>query len=241
MKVNKGIPVLITSAINVSANKTKLSNQDQRLSKTVAAIKHWRQTPLVNTVIVCDGSGFDLSEHMNTSDESGQQAPCEFLSFNNDRTKVRALGKGYGEGEIVKYALEKSKALQGSHAFAKCTAKLWLSNFPECVSHFKSKAVFDYGGSFHPVYLDTRFYLTETEFFRAHLMNAYQKVDEDRGYNLEHAYRDALVQFKLSEIAMYPTPRIFGTSGSMNKEYLPHPFKSMLRDTRSIIVKTIGI
>lgn len=235
------LPVLITSAINVSANKTILSDADQRLSKTIAAIKHWRQTPQVNSVIVCDGSGFDLSEHISTSDETGQQAPCELLSFNNDQAKVRALGKGYGEGEIVKYALANSKALRGSHAFAKCTAKLWLSNFQACVSHFRSKAVFDYGGHFHPVYLDTRFYLTETEFFRAHLMNAYKQVDEDRGYNLEHAYRDALSHFKLSEIAMYPTPRVFGTSGSMNREYLPNPFKSVLRDTRSLIVKTLGI
>lgn len=235
------LPVLITSAINVSANKTILSDADQRLSKTIAAIKHWQQIPLVNTVIVCDGSGFDLSEHISTPGDRGTQAPCEFLSFHNDQAKVRALGKGYGEGEIVKFALENSSALRDSHRFAKCTAKLWLSNFPACVSHFRSRAAFDYGGRFDPVYLDTRFYLTETEFFRAHLMNAYLNVDEDRGYNLEHAYKDALRRFKLSEIAIYPTPRIFGTSGSMNTEYLPHPFKSVLRDTRSLIVKTLGI
>lgn len=236
-----GLPVLITSAINVSAKKTILSDADQRLRKTIAAINHWRKTPLVTTVIVCDGSGFDLSGHVRTHNERGAQAPCEFLSFNNDQAKVLALGKGYGEGEIVKYAMENSRVLRESHAFAKCTAKLWLSNFPDCVSHFRSKAVFDYGGRFHPVYLDTRFYLTEIEFFRAHLINAYQKVDEEQGYNLEHAYRDALSGFKLSEIAMYPTPRVFGTSGSMNKEYLPHPFKSVLRDTRSLIVRTLGI
>lgn len=237
----KSLPVLITSAINVSANKTSLNDADQRLEKTLKSIAYWRKTPLVSNVIVCDGSGFDLTEHVRMSPSAEQGAPCEFLSFTNDQATVRTLGKGFGEGEIISYALDNSQTLKQSKKFAKCTGKLWLSNFPRCASNFSQRVAFDYGGKFHPIYLDTRFYLTETDFFRDHLMLAFQRVDENRGYNLEHAYRDALRQFKLSEIVMFPTPRILGTSGSMNTEYVPAPLKSTLRDARSLLVKVLGL
>ena len=235
------LPLLITSAVDTAAGRTLLRDPAQRLQKTLDSIARWRQSPMVSRVVVCDGSGFDLAGHVPATDNPHAGAPCEFLHFTNSQDRVRALGKGYGEGEIVRHALEHSPTLRDSNRFAKCTGKLWVSNAALCVRFTAGQNVaFDYGGVFRPIYLDTRFYIADTHFFRRHLLDAYRAVDEDRGHYLEHAYRDALKPFGLSEFAMFPTPRVQGTSGSMNLDYRSRFGKDLLRDARSLLVRALG-
>lgn len=236
------IPILITSAVDVTAERTRLGDPAQRLQKTLEGIARWRRSGAVGRVVVCDGSGFDLSPHVPDADDPRAGVPCEFLHFTNSQDRVRALGKGYGEGEIVRHALTHSPSLANSARFAKCTGKLWVSNAARCISLAGRRPLaFDHGGVFRPVHLDTRFYVADTAVFRRQLLDAFLKVDEDRGHYLEHAYRDALQEFKLSEIVMFPTPRIEGTSGSMNLDYRPRPGKDLLRDARSLLVRTLGL
>lgn len=236
------LPLLITSAVDTNAGRTLLRDPVQRLQKTLDGIAHWRQCPAISHVVVCDGSGFDLSGHVPGVDDAQLGAPCEFLHFTNSQDQVRARGKGYGEGEIVRHALEHSQTLRDSSRFAKCTGKLWVSNGGLCIRLNAGRRIaFDYGGVFKAVYLDTRFYIADTAFFRRHLLDAYRTVDEDQGYNMEHAYRDALQCFKLSEITMLPSPRVKGTSGSMNVEFHARPIKDLMRDTRMLLVRTLRL
>jgi hypothetical protein len=236
------IPLLITSAVNVTAGKTRLSDPAQRLQKTLEGIARWRRSGAVGRVVVCDGSGVDLSPHVPDADDPRAGVPCEFLHFTNSQDQVRALGKGYGEGEIVRHALAHSPSLANSDRFAKCTGKLWVSNAARCIRLATGRPLaFDYGGVFRPVHLDTRFYVADTMVFRRHLLEAYLAVDETQGHYLEHAYRDALKGYRLSEFAMFPTPRIEGTSGSMNLDHRPRPGKDLLRDARSLLVRTVEL
>lgn len=236
------VPLLITSAVDIAAGRTALSDPALRLQKTLDSIARWRRSPGVGRVVVCDGSGVDLSPHVPAADDPRAGVPCEFLHFRNSQDQVRALGKGYGEGEIVHHALAHSPTLRDSPRFAKCTGKLWVANAGSCIRFAARRPVaFDYGGVFRAVHLDTRFYIADTDVFHRHLLDAHLAVDEDQGHYLEHAYRDALRGFKLSEIAMFPTPRIEGTSGSMNLDYRPRPAKDMLRDGRSLLVRTLGL
>lgn len=236
------VPLLITSAVDIAAGRTALSDPAQRLQKTLEGIARWRSCGAVGRVVVCDGSGVDLSPHVPDADDPRAGVPCEFLHFTNSQDQVRALGKGYGEGEIVRHALAHSPTLANSDRFAKCTGKLWVSNAARCIRFSAGLPLaFDYGGVFRAVHLDTRFYIADTDVFHRHLLDAHLAVDEDQRHYLEHAYRDALRGFKLSEIAMFPTPRIEGTSGSMNLDYRPRPAKDMLRDVRSLLVRTLGL
>jgi hypothetical protein len=232
-----GIPVLITSAINVSAAQTMLADAERRLQLTLQSIEHWRSTPMVSHVIVCDGSGFDLGSHIKNMRTDQMGADCEVISFTNDVAKVRTKGKGYGEGEIVNYALQHSPVLRDAIVFAKCTGKLWVENFGGCLKRFNGLAAFDFHGNFKPEQIDTRFYIVNKEFFNLNMAALHNHVDDSNGFYLEHAFRDGLKRFKISDYVMCPTPRVSGVSGSMGTTYQHHRIKSFLRDARSLLIK----
>ena len=230
-------PVLITSAINVAAAKTVLTDATARLELTLNSIQQWRATQGVSHVIVCDGSGFDLGPYINNMSINQAGVGCEVISFINDVAGVEAKGKGYGEGEIVNYALQHSQVLKDASHFAKCTGKLWVENFADCLNGFNGIAAFDFHGNFKPEQIDTRFYVVSKDFFVSHMAALHHCVNDSNGFYLEHAFRDGLQAHKLSDYVMYPTPRISGVSGSMGVLFEPSRIKAALRDIRSLLIK----
>ena len=229
------IPLLLTSSIVVSAKHTLLSDTKLRLTETIKSIEKWASTPGIGKIVVCDGSDFDLTPYAHHLRDNG--VDLEVLTFQNDATGVQMKGKGYGEGQIVNYALSHSRILSNSTSFAKCTSKLWVSNYAACISGFNGRLSFDFNGWLTPRFIDTRFYIAAKDQYRGLLKEAHVQVDDDAGYYLEHAFRDALSGVKLLDYAMVPTPRIQGISGSTAKSYQPSRLKSSLRDARSICVK----
>lgn len=231
------VPVLITSAINVSAANTVLTDANIRLDLTLKSIDHWRSTPGTSHIIVCDGSGFDLGPHIDKLSTTPTGVGCEVMSFTNDLAGVKTKGKGYGEGEIVNYALQHSQVLKGASHFAKCTGKLWVENFASCLNGFNGLAAFDFRGNFKPSQIDTRFYIVNKDFYVANMGELHHSVDDSNGFYLEHAFRDALQTRALSSYVMYPTPRIRGMSGSMGVLHETSRTKAALRDCRSLMIK----
>jgi hypothetical protein len=234
------VPVLITSAIAVSAAQTVLIDTQSRLKLTLESIRQWRRMPAVKAVVVCDGSGFDLGPHINGRLSTGTAVECEVLKFTNDLAGVKSKGKGYGEGQIVNYALEQSRLLSEAASFAKCTGKLWVENYSDCAQRYNGLAAFDYLGKFKVKAIDTRFYIVNRDFFRAHLATAHNDVNDAEGYYLEHAFTASLTQLKLSDYIMVPTPRIRGVAGSTGVTYGSDRLKAALRDIRSVVAKSIG-
>ena len=232
---NKTIPLLLTSCIVVSAKYTALSDTKLRLTETIKSLEKWASTPGIEKIVVCDGSDFDLTPYVhNLKDKC---IDLEILSFQNDAAGVLVKGKGYGEGQIVNYALLHSRILSNSTSFAKCTSKLWVSNYSSCIAGFNGRLSFDFNGWLTPKFIDTRFYIATLDQYIELLSDAHMRVDDDAGYYLEHAFKDALSGVKSLDYAMVPTPRIQGISGSTAKTYQPSRFKSLLRDARSICVK----
>jgi len=235
------MPVLITSAVHVSSAQTVYCDEQKRLQETLSGLMHWVATPSVRQVVICDGSGFDFAPALTDLRSAYQHVEIEALTFTNDIDAVRARGKGYGEGEIVNHALVHSRILAAAPAFAKCTGKLWVSNFAKCLRGFNGTAAFDYNGKLTPQFIDTRFYLVDKGFHRDVLAQAYREVDDTSGFYLEHAYQKALASRRLADYVMCPTPRIRGVSGSMGVAYQTQGFKALLRDVRSRLVRGIGI
>lgn len=228
--------VLLTSAINVSAPRTALSEPSRRLEETLKSIEMWRRMPGVGKIVLCDGSGFDFPMIALGSRDG---ADVEVLSFTNDVEEVGRKGKGYGEGQIVSHALAHSRFLSTESVFAKCTGKLWVSNFRRCLRGFNGVAAFDYAGWLQPTSIDTRFYIVQKSFYLDVLSDAHVGVDDSRGIYLEHVFAQALAAKKLASYAMSPTPRIEGVSGSMGVAYETREMKAKCRDLRSWIARNI--
>lgn len=219
------LPILLTSAINATAPFTKISNVSQRVAATLRALVNWRALCPDTDFVLCDGSGYDLSREVSAADRSAGSSRTEILCFENDRDQVRDKGKGHGEGEIIKYALENSSTLKSAPSFAKCTGKLWVENYWSCRTAYNGIAGFSYFGFLKVVAVDTRFFIVQRQFFQDKLLGSYTQCDDPLGKYLENVYLDALQSTRRKNWMLPVYPIIRGLSGTSGQEYRHDFFK----------------
>ena len=180
------IPLLITSSVIATDPNTKMNNSKLRLQLLIESIELWMMTPGISGIVVCDGSGFVIEEHMLANKiNKNSNIQCEFINFKNNSESVALLGKGFGEGEIINYAIKNSKILANADIFAKCTGRLWVENFEKCLKRYNGFAKFDVMGIFKPKLVDTRFYIVEKEFYIKNLSKLYLNVNDKHKNYLE--------------------------------------------------------
>lgn len=221
------IPILLTTAVHVSAGKTALTDAALREEAIISSLRQWAKLRCVTKIVICDGSNFDFTSATDELVLSRPGLDIECLSFQNDAEAVGRYGKGYGEGQIISYAMENSRILANAPAFAKCTGKLWVANFEACAKRFDGRASFLLSGRRRVSYVDTRFYIVSRTFFREKLAQRYVAVRDNEGYYLEHAYAEALVGETSDKVTIWPAPIIEGLSGSSGKAYANSALKRL--------------
>jgi len=216
-------PILLTSCVIVSDHSASLKDENSRIRLTLESIEKWLAISPDLRLVICDGSDFDFSR---TVLEKFPRANIECLFFENNKQLVGLYGKGYGEGEIVEYALSNSAYLKESDFFAKCTARLWVENFFECLQGwngtFLCKGYFSNVFSFKRTqfsYVDTRFYLVDKSFYLKNLASTYLNVGGERGLSLEHCFRDVILKEKFQKIMFKVPPVICGVGGGSGTYY----------------------
>lgn len=211
-------PVLITSSVRVSAPFTKLTDERERVFYTLEAIERWLAISPGLRIVLCDGSNFDFVPF---TSQKFPGASIECLRFENSSGLIRQYGKGYGEGEIVRYALANSACLADADFFAKCTAKFWVDNFAQCLAGwngtFRCTANFlnfEDPQQLEFVSANTDFYLVGTSYYLDHFLLAYLDVRDRDEHYLEHCFRDVIVTRRLAGVLFDVYPLVFGVSGS---------------------------
>ncbi|WP_437880299.1 hypothetical protein [Pseudomonas sp. LRF_L74] len=184
-------------------------------------------------IVICDGSGYDFSNEQKLL--KNKFSNLEFLSFHNDSERVRTLGKGYGEGQIVCYALAHSEILKKYDDFAKCTSKLWVSNYRACVDGFTGMAAFLTAPFFSPDKVDTRFYIVNKAFYFEHLLHAHEKVDDLNGFHLEHAFFNAIRGMPYRRVLGKNIPETYGHSGSVGIHFKPSKIKNLIKKSKVVL------
>jgi hypothetical protein len=216
-------PVLLTSCVIVSDHSVSLKDENSRIRLTIESIEEWLAISPDLRLVICDGSNFDFTRIVL---EKFPHANIECLFFQNNSQLVGIYGKGYGEGEIVNYAISNSAFLKESAFFAKCTGKLWVDNFLDCVREWNGtclcKGYFADVFSFKRTrfeYIDTRFYLVSKSFYSRYFASAYLIVGGERGLSLEHCFRDVILENKLGKILFNVSPVICGVGGGTGTYY----------------------
>ncbi len=224
----------------MAAPFTRLDGAEDRVRLTLMALEQWIEMPVDLQIVLCDGSGYDFSEVVA---ERFPHFRIECLSFKNSFEKVSAYGKGYGEGEIIKYALENSVFIGNCNHFIKITSKFWVKNFPEIIKHwnnqFQCEVCFENHKSIRHIrslYIDTRFYIVNKDFYLRNLLNSYLDVRDYQGYYLEHSFRDTIVNKKLffSKILFPIQALVEGVSGSSGEKYSAVSLTKMQRVKRIV-------
>lgn len=228
------IPVLLTSSAVAHDTGVALRDTQERVRLTLDSIREWFRLDCAIRIVVCDGSNYDFSAAVS---EHFPQAAIECLHFENPQELVRAHGRGYGEGEIVRYALDNSKFIAAAGCFAKCTAKLWVENFAACAATWSGgmrlKGVFlDVFSPVKPTrfaYIDTRFYIASCEDYRKYFIEAHHQIRKEEGHGLEECFRDIFLQHRLRACLLPVDPLILGVGGGTGVHYRI-PLKRRLKE-----------
>jgi hypothetical protein len=216
-------PILLTSYVHVTDQSGALRDENLRVKYTLESIEEWLAIYASLKLVICDGSNFDFTQLVF---EKFPHANIECICFENSKELAAVHGKGYGEGEIVNYAIHHSKFIKEAEFFAKCTAKLWVANFFECLNYwngtFMCKGVFTNVFSFRETqfdYVDTRFYLSSCAFYQEHLSSAHLNVGGKTGLSLEHCFRDVIRNKNFSNVLFRVPPVIYGVGGGTGVHY----------------------
>lgn len=232
------LPLLITTCIEVSATGVELADSRERLALTLQAIANWLSIPAVESLVITDGSDYDFSQQVNELNRAAKDV--EFLRFRNNVARVRAQGKGFGEGEIVRYALTNSRILQGSEYFAKCTGKLYVQNYARCLAAFDNEFQCAVNGKHEIESLDLRLYFASRKFWLTNLANAHERVNDPARYFLEHSYLERFREIGFRGFTLTVPPIVVGRSGSDNIQYRPMSlYKYLSRRLRYSIFRRI--
>jgi len=177
----------------------------------------------IHQIVVCDNSGFDYSKYNFKAIALKKNKEIEFLSFIGKQEAVAKFGKGFGEGEIMKYVINNSQILKNTPAYFKVTGRIKIKNINKLIKLTDPKKNF-----FHRIHtkliiphnmVDTRLYYCQKTDYIKHLYNSYKNVNDPNGYYLEHAYFDALKRNKMPFEDFIREPIFSGISGSTGISY----------------------
>lgn len=224
-------PLLITSYINAEHSTTvELKDSAERLRLTMNAIEAWLKMDPSLSIVVCDGSNSNQRDLIKRRFPKSQ---IEWISFQNSTDLVEKYGKGYGEGEIISYALEHSNILKNQDVFMKCTAKLWVKDYQKIIQkfpgHFLAKAFFKNVLTFKPTeleYIDTRFFVSSKVFFYEQVLPSYKK---SKGVSIELTLKDKLIENKNKGFLINSPMIIEGVGGGIGKAY-KNNFRRLIKE-----------
>lgn len=211
--------LLLTGCINPGKMAfTTLSNQDERKKQYVNAIQYY----LFHTdfqIVFTENSGTDISHLFKDAIESGRM---EYLTFVGNQDKER--GKGYGECEIIEFALNNSKYIISSKdkRIVKITGRLIVKNITEIIKWhyllFSKRTIFCAINS-ELSFPDSRFIIAPISFYRCFL-NFKETINDSKDYYFEHALCDTIkkeINYPFSPFLLMPC--IEGVSGSTGEIY----------------------
>ena len=219
--------LLITGAIDIrelNVPLTKIVDVNERLLQYTDsleyAITHYKS---ISEIVFCENTDFiyDYAPLKNKAANFGKQ--LEILSFKGDYRNIQQKGKGFGEGEIIRYALDKSELLRQCDCFYKLTGRLIVKNMDKILAATSQKSCFIYyPKTIYKIskdHIETYFYKAEKSLYINNLTDAYQEVDERHFQYLEHVFYHRLSKTGLR--SFNTVPLISGFSGTSGDAYEP--------------------
>lgn len=212
------IVILLTACINPNGMPyTVINSVEERRSQYIKALDFY----LNNTklpIVFCENSNADISKSYFKQISSKR---LEILTFdgNNDKTH----GKGYGEAEIIEYAINHSTMIYKNTCLVKITGRLILNNIKSLVRQLnlgilpKSSIICSFNSDF--VTADSRLIIAPCNFYKMFLKNK-DKIDDNRGVYFEHVLSRTIKEQRVySFFPFISEPQIIGISGSTGTEY----------------------
>jgi len=127
-------PLLITATFDAGRTpQVALNCAEDRLIKHLEGLLAWLRDPRFSRIVLAKNCKFPIRTGILEKVAAAYGKELEILQV-SDSPKTCLQGKGYGEGDLIRQALEKSEILRTSNDFFKITGKLYA---------LKSEAIFN--------------------------------------------------------------------------------------------------
>ena len=218
--INASSLVLITTATKPpeGVHGLEMTNVAKRIITAKAAVFFWSALG-VKKIVVADATGQTLLEKSEVLMLNKIDVEIEQIQYLQDNPLVLQKGKGYGEGALIKYALQKSQLLQYESNFFKCTGKVYCRNFVEIFNLIQAnniKNIF-WRDALKNFIIDTRFFYVSKEFCYSILLPVFETIDDKNNMAMEHAVMKTARERMIQGTSI--RPMLSGFSGSMNQPY----------------------
>ncbi len=234
--------VLILTATVQPSNEVynlALKDADERCRQYKEALTYYiDNNPKIN-IVFCDNSDIDISEFEDIKELSiKNNCNLEILTFKGNVQETINKGKGFGESEILSYALRNSKLIKEDKDkfFIKVTGRLVLTNLAKQMKRFNNNIMYINSSidGIGRTIADTRTFAMSTDCYHKYFEKSGQLVDDQNGMFLEVIYYETIMKFALMTRNMPYYPRIVGKSGSGGYQYSFKEWKCKVKDLLSI-------
>lgn len=211
--------VLLTACVNPGDMPyTILLDQDERRKQYIDSLRFYLENCKC-PVVFCENTNCDFSSLFQTEIEEGRLEYLTYEGNNFDRSK----GKGYGELEIIEYALSHSTLLKKANVIIKVTGRLQIRNINKLISINKFfprpniQLSYDYFGKED---MDSRIIFAPVSFYRQSLIVNKNQINDSNGFYFEHLlYKEVCRQSDGILLPFFALPDVCGSSGSTGKVY----------------------
>ena len=232
--------ILLTSCVNPNGMPfTALSDINVRKQQYLDALRFYvNNTPL--PIVYVDNSNVDIKEYNVISNIVDDR--LEILSFDGNHDKEH--GKGYGELEIIDYAIKHSNIINSNTnvSIIKITGRLVIVNIMTILNQLKynilpssNSVICSMNSDFSMA--DSRLLIAPLNFYKRLIENR-MAINDSEGVYLEHVLCSLIKKQNLYEFHPFFTePQYQGVSGSTNITYEAnkHTFFEEIRYTEYVI------
>lgn len=215
--------LIITGCIkpHTKVKQVCLIDSKEREREYIESIEYFIKRTDIQKIVYCDNSGYDLdcSKLIEIAKTSHKQ--FEYIQFEGNLKKTIERGKGYGEGEMMEYAISHSKILNSNDFIFKITGRLIVKNFNEIIDKINQSKVYLLPHSFKVSNdeIDTRFYAMPIHIYNKFFRQLYYDVDDINQHYIEHCFYDCITNNNIESYIFPRYPYIIGRSGSTGKNY----------------------
>lgn len=217
---DRSLVILLTACIDPGGMAlTALTDVDERRRQYTEALRFYLDSTEL-PVVFTENSGCDISTPFAKDIAEGRLEMFTFAG-NKDKTK----GKGYGEAEIIEYALAHSKAIAQCRHIIKITGRLTVRNIADIIKQQQHSHNDHVSCVFHTdfSFADSRIFVASPALLHDFLTRR-EQMNDGAGVYFEHILANTIKESDCSFLPFSHYPLIEGCSGSNGAKYSDQPF-----------------
>lgn len=220
--IKKRTVILLTACVNPNGMSfTKLQNSEERKRQYIEALHFYLENTSCRVIFV-ENTNTDFSQLFQQYIDNGQ---LEYLTFDGN-AYPRELGKGFGEGKIIEYAILHSRFFAECSYVVKITGRLIVANIKSIVNSvilkFTKKCVrFNFCSD---ALVGSVCFVCPKEWLMACAENKFGQINDKNNIYMEHVLYNHLLEEKSYLVVPFLNPlKVKGISGTHNRPYEVKP------------------